>query len=166
MIRLLCKKTKKREELERCFRSAVLAEDIVDMRQVCAGYEDKGLTWRHFKAKEHQAVWRVLCESEFPSHERRVEILMSELTPEELDEQGEPDSAAWKDFLKQLEERSSNLAWLERELDAAGALPFAGGKGSLRELAEPYPVPGIRLLNNLDAAHELQCVHLGGRRVL
>jgi hypothetical protein len=141
MIRLLCKKVKKREELERCFLSAVLAEDIADTRQVCAVYEDKGLTWRHFKAKEHQAVWRALCESEFPSHERRVEILLSEMTPEELDEQGEPGSAAWKGFLKQLGERSSNLAWLERELDAAGALPFAGGKAYLRELAGAYPVP-------------------------
>jgi hypothetical protein len=126
-----------RAELERQFLSSVLAgADSGDIREAAAGH---GISWRHFRDRRHRAIWRALEALDLRSHEERVDMLLDEAGGD-LD-MGEPGSAARKRFVDSLEERSSGLAWLERELEAAGALALAGGKKYLRETAAAWPVP-------------------------
>jgi len=46
-----------------------------------------------------------------------------------------------KQAKEKLFERAGGMAWLERELEAAGALPVVVGKKYLREVAESWAVP-------------------------
>jgi hypothetical protein len=117
-----------RKDLEQCFLSAILSGlAFDDLREVTAGY--RGVTWRHFRDRRHQVIWRVLRTLDLSqSFEERLDILIAE------DGDPKPDL----DKLEKLSDRAQPLAWLERELRAAGALSLAGGKAYIRELAERY----------------------------
>ena len=128
---------KARVELEKRFLSSILASlDDGDIRERAARYK---ICWRQFRDKRHRAIWRAIETLNLRSAEERIEVLMKEAGDDE--EMGEPGSAARRQFNEMLIERSSGLAWLERELEAAGACALVGGKKYLRELAETWAVP-------------------------
>jgi hypothetical protein len=126
-----------RVELERQFLSSVLAgADDGDIREAAARY---GISWRNFRDKRHRAIWRALEALDLRGVGERMDILLEEAGDDPG--MGEPGSAARKRFTDSLVERSRGLAWLERELEAAGALALAGGKKYLRETAAAWAVP-------------------------
>ncbi|MDR0487001.1 MAG: hypothetical protein LBG91_02005 [Treponema sp.] len=140
-------KVKDRVELERRFLSSILAyADEGDIREKAARYKT---SWRRFRDKRHRAIWRALEALNLRSVGERIDILLDE-DPNQGEEPPASDSelradigsAAYKAIVNKLNEHSQALAWLERELEAAGALPVVGGKKYLREVAAVYPVSG------------------------
>ena len=125
-------------ELEKKFLSSVLADiDYRDIREIAAGYP--GLTWRHFRDRRHQALWRAITTLDLTANvEERVDALIAEL-PEEDRADLTDNRGAMKDLYK----RAEGHAWLEHELDAAGALPMVGGKAYLREVCDAWAVPQL-----------------------
>jgi hypothetical protein len=119
-----------RKDIEQCFLSAILADlNFRDLREVTARYE--GVTWRHFRDRRHQVIWRALRTLDLSkSFEERLDILIAEGGDDAPDEK----------TLERLAREAQPLAWLERELRAGGALSLAGGKVYLRQLAERYAV--------------------------
>jgi len=122
--------------LEKKFLSSVLhGFDYDDLRRdtrflsigrVIARYP--GDTWRRFVDRRHRALWRVLETLDLSQRvgERKRTIIA---------EDGNPDYYADNlGALRELERRSSDLAWLEHELAAAGVLAAAGGKTYLRQV--------------------------------
>jgi hypothetical protein len=126
-------RAKDRAELEKRFLSAVLADiDYRDVREAAARYP--GLSWRHFRDRRHQAIWRAITTLDLTAGvEERVDALAAELPEEERE-----DLADNRGLVKDLYQRAEGRAWLEHELDAAGALAVAGGKAYLRELCEAW----------------------------
>ena len=142
---------KARVELEKRLLGRLLADAEYggDIREkVCS----LGISWRNFRDKRHRAIWRALEVLDLKSVEARMDIIASEMDAEASEEvnadprlidpevdmvMGQPGSAARKDFKKRLIEDSSNaVAWLGRELEAAGAFPVVGGKKYLQIIAE------------------------------
>jgi len=132
-----------------------------DVRELVTGLK---IRWRWFADKRHQAIWRALETLNTRSIEERMKIIEEEMLLEErrkdalskdpqfkdgnerYDPQlgewedilrGFPGSAKAKDFKKALIEGAGDgLAWLEREIEAAGMFSLVGGKVYLRELAK------------------------------
>jgi len=125
---------KDREQMERQFLSAVLADIDMGSPQGAAKYP--GVTWRHFSDQRHQALWRAIQALGLAAGtaERVDALVAASGNPPEYyhDNRG-----ATKELIKQ----ATGIAWLEHCLGAAGALPLAGGKLYVRELCESYPVP-------------------------
>jgi hypothetical protein len=117
-----------RKDLEQCFLSAILSSlNFEDLREITARYE--GVTWRHFRDRRHQVIWRALRTLDLnKSLEERLDILVAE------DGDPKPDV----DKIEKLMDQTAPLAWFERELRASGALGLAGGKVYVRRLAERY----------------------------
>jgi hypothetical protein len=128
-------RVKDRVELEQKFLSSVLAGiDDGDIRETAAGYP--GLTWRHFRDRRHQALWRAITTLDLTrSVEERVDALIAELP-----EQDRADLADNRGAMRDLYQQAEGRAWLEHELDAAGALALVGGKAYLREVCEAWAV--------------------------
>jgi hypothetical protein len=124
-------RVKDRAGLEQQFLSSVLADiDYRDIRETAAGYP--GLTWRHFRDRRHQAIWRAITTLDLArSVEERVDALIAELPEEDR-----ADLADNRGAITDLYKRAEGRAWLEHELDAAGALALVGGKTYLREVCE------------------------------
>jgi hypothetical protein len=122
-----------RVELEQKFLISVLADiDYRDIREIAAGYP--GLSWRHFRDRRHQALWRAITTLDLTTGvEERVDALIAELPEEDRTDLAD-NLGAMRDLYKQAEGR----AWLEHELDAAGALALAGGKAYLREVCDAW----------------------------
>ena len=137
---------KERTELEKKFLSCLLADsEFGDIRPLAAGYA--GVGWRDFLDRRHQVIWRAIETLDLMgAEERRDELfdeVMDSMRLSSEPKKGapiEPGTPGWAQFEERLAERSSGRAWLERQLDAAGALAAAGGKTYLRELFEEYPV--------------------------
>jgi hypothetical protein len=128
---------KERVELEVKFLSSVMADaDFGNIREAVAKY---GVSWRSFRDKRHQAIWRALETIDLLSVDERIDILLDEAGEKPVI--GEPGSAAWKEYHEKLIERSRGLAWLERELEEAEAFPLVGGKKYLRDVAAAWAVP-------------------------
>jgi hypothetical protein len=146
-------KKKDRVDLERRLIGSVIREAgygrARDAVSAC------GVSWRRFCDRRHQAVWRALETLDLKSVEERMDILEAEMRAEAEEREagrgikgdraddepdvllGLPGSAARMRFRENLVSGSSDgLAWLERALDASGALGAVGGKSYLRELAE------------------------------
>jgi len=139
------KTVKARVELEKRFLSSVMAMLYEgDFREKIARY---GITWRSFRDKRHRAIWRAIEALDMRTLDERLEILQAEAyaAAEETDTGtdpvfGDPGSAMDKRAKEKLYEGAGDLAWLERELEAAGALAVVGGKKYLREVAETWAV--------------------------
>ena len=135
--KLSIEEKKEKVELEMRFLSSILADaDYGDMREAAARY---AVSWRNFRDKRHRAIWRALETLDLLSVDERMDILLDEAG--DNPDKGEPGSAAWKQFNASLIERSRGLAWLERELEAAGALPLVGRRKYLLEVAAAWAVP-------------------------
>jgi hypothetical protein len=106
--------------------------DDGDIRKTAAGYP--GLSWRHFRDRRHQAIWRAITTLDLTTGvEERVDTLIAELPEEDRE-----DLAGNRGAVKDLYKRAEGRAWLEHELDAAGALALAGGKAYLWEVCEAW----------------------------
>jgi len=142
------RKTKRqaRINLEQKFIGKVIAEADYegDIRETVSGF---GITWRNFIDRRHRVVWRAIEALNLRSVDERMDILTEEayaavnqdprtVMPEEDLIRGMPGSAAAKQFQAKLITGSRALPWLERELEAAGALRLIGGKLYLREIAQ------------------------------
>jgi hypothetical protein len=136
---------KERAEAEKLFLSCVLADvGIRDLRRVTA--EEYDISWRRFSDRRHQALWRAIETLEFKGLGERSDIVHDELfaaapafDPAEVPEgydpvAGAPGTAMRKEYLKKVEALTSDAAWIERELEAAGIIQLVGGKVYLREL--------------------------------
>lgn len=124
-----------RAELEQKFLSSVLADiGFRDLRELAKEYP--GVTWRHFRDKRHQALWRALLTLDLrQSSEEKLDILIAEAA-----EAGR-DALEDRHMMRELVKKTEGAAWLEHELAASGALFLAGGKTYLREVAEAWPSP-------------------------
>jgi hypothetical protein len=112
-------------ETEKCFLSAVIAElDTRTFREIMEKYP--GITWRGFRDRRHQVIWRALGTLDLSAGlEERLNLLIEE-------DGGKSGAGA-------LIERAQSAAWLERELSRAAVIAAAGGKKYIRELAEAWP---------------------------
>ena len=92
-------------------------------------------------------MWRALEALNLRSVDERLDILTQEAyaavnqDPRTVDSyedlvRGVPGSIAAAEFYAKIDTASRGLPWLERELEAAGALRLIGGKVYLREIAE------------------------------
>jgi len=141
---------KERIELEFRFLSSILYRaNYEDVRERAAGFN---ISWRSFRDRRHKALWRAFEKLNLRSIDERMDIITEELYageagkiklnpaldpgPEMDMAKGMPGSAQSKEFVKKLQEGSAGVIWLERELEAAGMLPLAGGKTYIRKLAE------------------------------
>jgi hypothetical protein len=115
------------KELERCFLSAILSDlGSGNIRGYLERYP--GITWRHFRDRRHQVLWRALQSLKVDlSFEEQMDIL-------EAEDGGRTEAA-------KLADQARPAAWLERELRRAGALSLAGGRAYLREVSEAWAVP-------------------------
>jgi hypothetical protein len=106
-----------------------------------------GIKWRQLYGKKHKVIWRALEKLDLLDVDGRMKKIEEEAyadpPPAGMNDvagedrvRGDPGSAQAKAFTKKLMEESSGALWLQRELEKAGALRLAGGKGYLRELAE------------------------------
>ena len=151
-----------RREQEQRFLGAVLSEAYYggDIREKVERY---AISWRYFIDKRHQALWRALEVLDLHSIDERMDILEKEaytcapaatLMDAAGDDlvRGEEGSAASKQFRKKLIEESTGIIWVERELEAAGALALVGGKVYLREIAE---IGGAELMRPEELAKRL-----------
>lgn len=126
-------RVKERTALEQKFLSAVLADlDFQDLREYLAT-EYGGVTWRHFRDRRHQALWRALLTLDLrQSTEEKLDILIAEAGQDVLED---------RHLMRELVKKAEGASWLEHELAAAGALSLAGGKTYLREVAGAWPSP-------------------------
>ena len=136
----------KRIELEKRFIGCVIARADYDgdIREMVSEF---GITWRHFIDRRHRVMWRALEALNLRSVDERLDILTQEAyaavnqDPRTVDSyedlvRGVPGSIAAAEFYAKIDTASRGLPWLERELEAAGALRLIGGKVYLREIAE------------------------------
>jgi hypothetical protein len=123
-------RVKERTALEQKFLSAVLADlGFRDLRDLAGQYP--GVTWRHFRDKRHQALWRALLTLDlYQSPEEKLDKLIAEAGHDILDD---------RHAMEELVTKAEGVAWLERELAAAGALFLVGGKTYLRAVAAAWP---------------------------
>jgi hypothetical protein len=124
---------KDRVELEKKFLSSVLAGiDDGDIREIAARYP--GLSWRHFRDRRHQALWRAITTLDLTKNvEERVDALIAELPEEDR-----ADLADNRGAIKALYKQAESRAWLRHEIAAAGALPMVGGKVYLQEVCDAW----------------------------
>jgi hypothetical protein len=149
---------KARVELERRFLGSILKNALYkDARENVAYWNDRiGINWRNFRDRRHRALWRAFEVLDLKSFNERWDILEKEeyektaewfkerhisfesfIDPDMDIVRGLPGSSDDQIFkIKMIKGVSDNLFWLERELEAAGALSVIGGKKYLREIAE------------------------------
>jgi hypothetical protein len=134
-------RVKDRAELEKQFLSSALADidNFGDLGGLAGRYP--GITWRHFHDRRHQTLWRALTTLDLAidsleidkTLNKRVDELVTGLPPEEREDLAD-NRGAWKELFA----RAQGGAWLEHELEAAGALALVGGKAYLREVLRFY----------------------------
>ena len=132
-------KKKQRIEDEKVFLGAVLAG--LSTGDIAAGAYS-GVGWRDFADKRHQALWRAIQTLDISKDfDGRVAALMAESGREpEYYYSAPPGGGAARRRrrleLEELHRKASGMNWIERELDAAGALPLVGGKKGMKEICE------------------------------
>jgi len=138
---------KDRVQLERRFIGKLINYiNFEDIREKVVGY---GISWRRFCDKKHQMIWRALETVSVPGSRERMDILEKEMLAEAREKAkadknnpfqnkdvledgthilwGLPGTAAYKQYHKAMVDGSMNgVFWLERGLEAAGALTAIG----------------------------------------
>ena len=122
---------------------------LMEIRKYVADLNaDYKISWRRFADNCHRVIWRSLETFDLLSVDERKKIIEEEayakhehfnralISTEDDPVRGEYGSAAEKEFLKMLNDKSSGMAWFERVLESAEMLRLIGGKLYLQKIAE------------------------------
>ncbi|MCL2832111.1 MAG: hypothetical protein FWD78_02980 [Treponema sp.] len=114
--------------MEKKFLSALMADlGSSDWADTKIKYDH--VSWRVFKDRRHQILWRALMEIDIPNFEGRLDILLKE-----------QQDAGKEINLEECEDKAKPNNWFMRELKNAGVLKLAGGEKFVQEVLDIYSV--------------------------